>query len=88
MEPKYKKRFVSVIIDTPIIHWRSVSQDSGGAGWRLKHFWVDRIFGWPSKHRGTQMDGENDGTPYEQMEWMIWGGFTTPIFGSTPISSH
>ena len=30
------------------------------------------------------MDGENNGSkPYEQMEDL--GGFTTPIFGLTPI---
>ena len=29
------------------------------------------------------MDGENNGTPYEQMDDL--GGFYTPIFGSTPI---
>ncbi len=29
------------------------------------------------------MDGENNGKPYEQMDDL--GGFTTPIFGSTPI---
>ena len=30
-----------------------------------------------------KMDGENNGKPYEQMDDL--GGFTTPIFGSTPI---
>ncbi len=29
------------------------------------------------------MDGENNGKPYEQMDDL--GGFTTPIFGLTPI---
>ncbi len=32
------------------------------------------------------MDGENNGKPYEQMDDL--GGFTTPIFGSTPISQR
>ena len=39
-----------------------------------------------SKNRGTpnsKMDGENNGTPYQQMDDL--GGFPTPIFGSTPI---
>ena len=39
-----------------------------------------------SKNRGknSKMDGENNGSkPYEQMD--DFGGFTTPIFGSTPI---
>ena len=38
-----------------------------------------------SKNRGKtpKMDGENNGKPYEQMDDL--GGFTPPIFGSTPM---
>ncbi len=41
-----------------------------------------------SKNRGKtpKMDGENNSKPYEQMDDL--GGFTTPIFGSTPIWIH
>ena len=30
------------------------------------------------------MDGEKKGK-HQKNKWMIWGGFPTPIFGSTPI---
>ena len=43
------------------------------------NIWVfTKIVGKPPK-----MDGENKGKPYEQMDDL--GGFTTPIFGLTPI---
>ena len=37
-----------------------------------------KIVGKPPK-----MDGEKNGKPL--LKWMIWGGFTTPIFGNTHV---
>ena len=40
MEPKYRKRFVSVMKDTPIMHWRSVSPGSQEKWFMLR---VDKV---------------------------------------------
>ena len=46
MEPKYRKRFVSVMKDTPIMHWRSVSQDpwKNGSCYELIRWTVQAIY--------------------------------------------